>query len=488
HEGKTIRMVDELRNQKGETVFILASYVPLFTPNGNFWKMVTYFADVTETKQREGRLVGRMHAIDQSQSVVEYAADGTVLDANENYLRAVAMTEQEVKGQKFDSLFAAEGQDAENRRLHWERLRNGELQTGAFRHRRNDGSDVWLEGTYTPIMGARQEVARIVFLASNVTEQKLTALETAHRLEALNAVQMVAEFDVDGTLTKANEAFLRTFGYSLREVLGQHHSMFCSPDYIQSDEYRGYWMDLSNGKAGTQRVRRIGRFDRNVHLYESDYPVRDVDGKVSKIIKCAFEVTKFAELEEQIDTKTDATLTHVTTGAEAADLLRQEAMLLQQKADETRSTAAAQQTQLEQTVSTFGAVSDQVTELSEIVETVSEIAVQTNLLAFNAAIEAARAGEHGIGFSIVADEVRKLAERNGEAARGIARHIEQATGHIAQGTSGTQAALSAIAGQAGRFDDLGSLIAKVIDHNGIQSDSFANAAEVTKSLKSAVGE
>ena len=88
---------------------------------------------------------------------------------------------------------------------------------------------------------------------------------------------------------------------------------------------------------------------------------------------------------------------------------------------------------IQKSIDSINAIQASSKQVAEIVSVISDIANQTNLLAFNAAIEAARAGQHGVGFSVVAAEVRKLAERSSQAAQKITHLIEESSTQVENG-------------------------------------------------------
>jgi len=485
HEGKTIEKTDEMQTSDGDTLYIRAVYVPMFTPSGNFWKMALFFINVTESTTHQMQLQDRMEAVNQTQLMIEYAPDGTVIEVNQGFVDAFGLTEQEVQGQKLNTLFAVDPKDVEKHRKLWDSVLNGQSEKGEFRHRDMDGKDVWLHGAYCPILDPKQSVSSVILLASDITAQKLSSLEHQSKLEALNALQCVVEFDPTGTILTANDAFLKTFGYSLREIVGQHHSMFCSPDYIQTQEYREMWFDLGKGKEMSGRIKRIARFNRDIYLHAHYHPARNIDGDVTKIIKCSIEISSLIALERKANESAAEIVSSLTESTQNNLGIRTSLEDLSQRLKNARDMTSQNNANIKATLERLTHVSSEVSELAEIVEVVGEIAVQTNLLAFNAAIEAARAGEHGIGFSIVADEVRKLAERNGDAARGISRHVEQATSQIGSGTDSANAALNDLAKQEANLIETARVIDETFGQTDMQSGHLEQAAQTAQALQSA---
>lgn len=109
--------------------------------------------------------------------------------------------------------------------------------------------------------------------------------------EALNRVQAIIEFDLDGTVISANENFLRMFGYDLDEVVGQHHRIFCDPDYAKSSQYAEFWQKLGRGEYDAAEFKRLAKGGEEIWLQASYNPVFNQDGKPVKVVKFATNIT-----------------------------------------------------------------------------------------------------------------------------------------------------------------------------------------------------
>ena len=82
-----------------------------------------------------------------------------------------------------------------------------------------------------------------------------TAADLEAVYQALSRVQAIIEFNLDGTVITANDIFLELFGYDLDEIVGQHHRIFCDPDYAGSDDYTEFWQGLNRGESHCDELR-----------------------------------------------------------------------------------------------------------------------------------------------------------------------------------------------------------------------------------------
>lgn len=290
----------------GREVWLQATYNPILDVTDKVMKVVKFATDITATKQRNAEYVGKVNAVDRAQAVIEFSLDGRIQAANKNFLDVMGYTEKEVLG-KHHRIFCDPAADF------WVRLGLGEFEAGEYKRLANGGREVWLQATYNPIMDVDGNVVKILKFASDVTDAKLASVEVDGKRNAVQRAQAVIEFDLDGLVLSANENFQRAFGYSQREVLGQHHSTFFTEDYARSEEYRDFWLRLGKGEFITGRFHRIGKFGREVHIQAAYNPIMDPSGAVIKVVKFAYDITAQVEREQRIAAKTLDMTTNVTS-------------------------------------------------------------------------------------------------------------------------------------------------------------------------------
>ena len=396
--------------------------------------MNTPTENIPSAPQEAARTAALLAALEPVQAVIEFDLEGRVLRANSLFLDLMGYSANEVLGQHHRMFCPPEVTASDAYRALWEGLRAGQVREDVFLRVTKAGRPVWLQASYNPILDVTGKPYKVVKFAVDITHDMTSAAETKGKIDAISLSQTVIEFDMEGNVQTANPNFLRTMGYTMAEIRGKHHSMFCEPGLVQSQAYRDFWADLGEGKFQSARYRRIGKHGAEVWIQATYNPILDVDGRPYKVVKYAIDITAQVQRERAVAQKVQDITAVLHAMSDAIKRLARSAGRSTELAEQTQREAGDGSGLVRRSRDAILAIERSSSDIHEIVDTISEISSQTHLLAFNAAIEAARAGEQGVGFSVVADEVRKLAEKSSLAAREIAKLIHQTVSRVAEGS------------------------------------------------------
>ncbi|EKB19859.1 PAS domain S-box protein [Aeromonas veronii AMC35] len=360
-------------------------------------------------------------------ATISFTPSGEILEANPLFLNVVGYSEQEVMGKHHRIFCDAHYVQSSSYAQFWEQLRQGHSHSGTYQRFDKQGRELWLEATYFPVK-LDGKVVRVVKIASDITESYQQLSRQKAIISALDRALAIIEFTPKGEIVTANQNFLSCVGYSLSQLKGQHHRLFCDESFYREQPH--FWDDLAHGQLKSGLFSRRDSHGNEIWLEATYNPIKDESGKVVKVIKFASEVTERIKRAQA-----------VSEAANIAQTISQETTRFAETGSELLAASVAISSAISEQVSRtsglIGQLNEQSKSIEAIVSTISSIAEQTNLLALNAAIEAARAGDQGRGFAVVADEVRQLAARTslstGEIASVVQKNREltaQITGNI----------------------------------------------------------
>jgi methyl-accepting chemotaxis protein len=336
---------------------------------------------------------GQLAALNRAQAVIEFDLKGTIVSANENFLSVMGYRLEEIKGQHHSMFLEAAYRSSDDYRRFWERLGRGEYETAQYKRIGKGGKEVWIQGSYNPILDANGKPYKVVKYASDVTAQVKLSQQME---ESVAQTQQIIKGATEGDLAKrldvrGKSGDLAKLGEAINSLLESVADIVSNVKHSAGEVLRGA-EEISQGNANlSQRTEE-----------------------------------QSSSLEETASSMEEMTST-VKQNADNAGQANQLATAARDQAEKGGAVVG-------NAVKAMADINESSKKISDIISVIDEIAFQTNLLALNAAVEAARAGEQGRGFAVVATEVRSLAGRSATAAKEIKELIQDSVRKVEDGS------------------------------------------------------
>jgi methyl-accepting chemotaxis protein len=382
------------RNAKdGSEVWLQANYTPVKDEKGNVVKVIKLGNDITEQKIRNMDYQGQLEAIGRSNTVIEFGMDGTVITANDNFLRVTGYSLNEVKGKHHRMFVSSDYARSMEYRNFWDALGRGEFLVGTYTFVNRRGEDIFLQASYNPIADMEGRPMKVVQYALDMTE-----VIRVIKAMAKGDLSLRCDTAVDnGGLTAEVNKTLDNINSVLGNISQGSDVVAKSSDLLQkkADDLKRSTTEVST--AISQMAK--GAQDQASRTDESSKLINHVMTSSNEMERKANFINKTAE-----------------KGLDSSNQGMKTVKILVNNMNGIKESAG-------QTAHSISVLTKRTEEIGRTLNVITDIASQTNLLALNAAIEAARAGDAGRGFAVVAEEIRKLAEDSRKSAVEIEKII-----------------------------------------------------------------
>ncbi len=386
-EGQFLRM-----SKDGAPLWLQAIYAPVLGRDGKPTKIVKFATDITAQKAEIANSEAQIAAIRTSQAVIEFNLEGTILDANDNFLKAVGYRLDEIKGRHHRLFIAPEQHQSDEYKRFWAKLGRGEYDEGEYLRIGKGGRRIWIQATYNPILDSTGRPYKVVKFASDITERRLE--QEALQLTVAETQQVVAAAKQKNLHPRIDTAGKDGDLRNLCEGVNALIETLC---------------DVVTTTAGISDTLTAGSSTIN----------QDSRNLAQRTEEQASSLEETAATTEELA----ASVKQSATRAQDATTLGEKANAIANRGGDIVTAAIAAMERIERASAN----------IAEIINVIDTIAFQTNLLALNAAVEAARAGEAGRGFAVVASEVRALAQRSSDSANDIKKLITNSAEEVGIG-------------------------------------------------------